>query len=165
MHGNYRKESLRYGLFVGVMLIIVLLLRYLLGYKPSSPTTIADNITLLVMLVTSLLMYRNKLEDKKITFKEGFLLAFYSGIIGSILYGIFMYLYVNAIDTEMSLRCANTLRQIPDYADYSPQQFATMTKASTIALQSIIYNIVMSILWAFVAGLILRTEKSNIVSK
>ena len=165
MYGNYKKASLKYGLLTGGVLIIVLLLRYLIEAKPNSPTSLADNITLLIMFVLCLYLYKNKLPDKKITLKEGFLLTFYTGIIASILYGMFMYLYVSSIDTQMTLRCANTLRQIPEYANYTTEQFGSMTKASVIAFQSIIYNVVMSVLWALITSLILRNEKADVVTK
>lgn len=161
MHGNYFKMSLLYGIVMGVAMILILLLRYLCGSKPSSPISLWDNISMLVLMAICVLHYRSILEDKKMTFKEGWLVGFYSGCIAAILFGMFMYLYSNGIDKEMTLRCANILRQIPEYASYTNDQIAQMSKPSTIALYSIIYNIVMAILWAFLVGIILKNENAK----
>jgi len=165
MHGNYFKMSLLYGIVIAVVMIVILLLRYLSGNKPSSPMSLWDNISMLVLMVICVFHYRSILEDKKMTFKEGWLVGFYSACVGSILFGMFLYLYSNNIDLQMSLRCANVLRQVPEYSSYTDNQFAQMTKPSTIALHSIIYNIIMSILWAFLIGIVLKNEKAKQLEK
>ncbi|MGP1515208.1 MAG: DUF4199 domain-containing protein [Bacteroidales bacterium] len=165
MHGNYSKKSLHYGILMGIVMIVVLLIRYLMSYKPSSPITLFDNIVLLILMALSVYRYRSILSDKKITFKEAWLLAFYAGGIASILFGVFMYLYSNYIDTEMGLRCANLLKRMPEYSSYTKEQFEQMTKPSYIAIQSIIYNIIMAVLWAFIIGIIFRNEMATKIIK
>ncbi len=161
MHGNYHRMSLRYGLVIGAIMILSLLLRYLMIYKPSSPMTIWDNIAMLVLMACCVFHYRSSLENKKITFKESWLVGFYSGCVAAVLFGVFMYIYAANIDSEMSLRCANNLREIEEYQQYTPEDFAQMTRPSVIAFQYVIYNIIMAILWAFVIGILLKNEDSQ----
>ena len=165
IYGNYKKKSLRYGLALGVALCLFALLKYLLNYLPSSPVTMSDNIALLLFTVVIVYLYRAGLPQGKMTLKEGFLIGFYSAVIGAVIYGMFMYSYSAAIDTQMPLRCGQTLSKIPEYAEYTPQQFAAMTKPSAIALQSIIYNVIMAVLWSLLVAVFLRTEKAETVNK
>ncbi|MBR1626509.1 MAG: DUF4199 domain-containing protein [Bacteroidales bacterium] len=165
IHGNYSRMSLRYGILIGIIMIVVLMIRYLSAYKPSSPMTLWDNITLLITMAICVYHYRSSLENKKITFKEGWLVGFYSGCVAAILFGVFLYLYSNSIDTEMSLRCANVLRRIQDYASYTEEQFAEMTKPSVLAVQSMIYNAIMAVLWAFLVAIILKNEDAKQIIK
>ena len=65
----------------------------------------------------------------------------------------------------MSLRCANVLRRIQDYASYTEEQFAEMTKPSVLAVQSMIYNAIMAVLWAFLVAIILKNEDAKQIIK
>lgn len=162
MHGPYGKMSVIYGIIMGIVMSLFSLIRYLLGYPTTSPLSLLDNIAMLVVMLCVVYLYRSSLQDKKITFKEAWLLAFYSALIGSVLYGIFMYLYSSYIDKQMIEHCIEHLRKVPEYKNYTIEQFKQMARPSAISLQSIIYNIVMAIIWAFVCAVLLKNEKSEI---
>ncbi|MBQ7985201.1 MAG: DUF4199 domain-containing protein [Bacteroidales bacterium] len=162
MHGPYQKMSVKYGIATGVIMSLVLLIRFIVKMPADSPLSMVDNIALLACMIAAGVHYKTKLEDNKITFKELFLLTFYSACIASVVYGVFMYFYARSIDTQMSVRCMQKLMNIPEYSSYTKEQFESMSGYSALALQAVVFNIVMGILWAFVSGIILRNEKSSV---
>ena len=161
IHGNYFRKSLLYGVVTAIGMSAVLMIRYLLGGVINSPLSYIDSAVMLVFVSVSVYVYRLQLKDRTITFKEGWLTGFVTGGVASVLYGMFLYCYVSYIDTQMPERCADNLRQVPDYADMTLQQLSEMARPSFIVVQSIIYNVVVSVLWAFIAALLFRNEKAE----
>lgn len=162
IHGPYKRMSIRYGLLLGAIMCLTLIVRYLINSPANSPLSLVDNIIMLIVMSFSLYIYRRTLDNGLISFKESYLFSLFSGIIGSIIYGFFTYCYITYIDTQMPMRCQEVLKQVEDYKEYTAEQFTQMTKPSFIALQAIIYNIIMSVLWSFVVSILLKTEKSKI---
>ncbi len=160
IHGPYLAQSLKYGLIMGALLCVGLLIRFMIVSPPSSPISLTDNIIMLVSMGVMVYWYRSCLPQKQITFKEAWLTGFFSGSVASIIFGIYLYVYVVWIDKDMPIRCIRVLKNVEQYKDYTYQQFQAMTTPSTIALQSIIYNIVMAIIWAFCVAIIFRNEKA-----
>lgn len=160
IHGPYLTKSLKYGLIIGALLCIGLLIRFMIMKPPSSPISLTDNIIMLLSMGCMVFWYRNTLPEKKITFKEAWLTGFFSGSIASLLFGIYMYIYIIWIDANMPDRCIKVLKNVEQYKDYTYQQFQAMTTPSTIALQAIIYNVIMAIIWAFCVAIVVRNEKA-----
>lgn len=159
IHGNYKKGIIRYGLLSGIGLIMVVLIRYWIIYPLSQPVTYTENIALLILIIISLYFYKNNLKDKKITLKEGFILSLGVGVIASIIYGIFLYIYAGFIDLGFQDRCFEIQKEIPQNAGLSPSEIRYMTTPSYIAFAGIILSSVLSILWALLASIILRNER------
>ncbi|MCH3923948.1 MAG: DUF4199 domain-containing protein [Bacteroidales bacterium] len=165
MHGNYKKASLGYGIVMGIVMSLILLVRYLIYMPAKAPITTIDEIALLVLMAIATIIYKNGLKDKRITFKEAYMIAFLSAIVCVIIYGIFMYIYTVGIDKDFQNHCIETLRKNPKYIKYTPSQMKEMVKVSNIVMQSIVSNLVMSVLWAMVVGVIFRNEKSEIINR
>lgn len=165
MHGNYFKGLLLYGFFMGIALSLVVLFRSWLTMPLSQPVSYAENIALLVFMFIAVYLYKNNLEEKKITFKESYIVAFGSAVVASIIYGFFLYLYAKYIDLSFQERCFSLQRAIEANSQFTDSQIRQMSQPSYIAFSAIMLSSVMSILWAMVVGILLRNEKGTVVTK
>ncbi|MDR1005420.1 MAG: DUF4199 domain-containing protein [Bacteroidales bacterium] len=165
MHGNYWRAVLRYGFYSGLILSFVVLVRYWLIYPLSQPLTYVENIALILLMFIFLWRYRLRLTDKLISFKEGYIVCFGLGVVASVIYGIFIYVYAWKIDSGMQQRCYDVQRVLENNVNLTDEQVRFMTTPSSIAFSAIILSVVVSIIMAMVVALLLRTEKSEVIKK
>lgn len=165
MHGNYWGAIFKFGLFMGFGLAIVVMLRSWLKIPLSEPVSYTENFALLIFMLIGVYLYKRGLEEKKITFKESYMVALGSGVVASIIYGIFLYVYAQYLDTELQQRCFDIQRSIKSNAHLSDEQIMYMAKPSSIALSAIMLSSVVSILWALFIAILLRNEKGELVTK
>lgn len=168
IHGNYRWAAFKYGIVMGVALSVCLVFRYLLGRPSNAPISSDENwivfVALLVMSLVFVFHYRRHLTEKKITFKESFLLTFDSCVVACIIYAVFMYIYALYIDNGMDSFHDRTM-------DVMTRALATGENPNQVQLPDMVYlvfwgmmvNIIMSILVAFICGVICRNEKGELV--
>ena len=165
MHGNYWRASLRYGFSGGLLLSFVVMLRYWLILPLSQPVTYVENVSLLLIMFFFLWHYRRDLPDRRITFKEGYLLSFGLGVVASIIYGMFIYVYAWKIDPDIMERSFVLQREYEANRMLNDEQVRFMATKQSLALAAILLSIVLSLLWAMIAALVLRTEKAEIRMK
>ena len=75
IHGNYRKGYLRFGTITGVVLMLYILVRYLMGKPAESPEAYLTDGIMLVSVFIFTYLYRNAMPEKKATLKELMLLG------------------------------------------------------------------------------------------
>lgn len=165
MHGNYWNAIFKYGFLVGLGLVLVVLFRHWLSMPLSQPVTYAENIALLVFMFIVVFLYRKSLQEKKITFKEAYIVGFGVGIVSSIMYGMFLYVFSLYIDTEFQQRCFEIQREIKSNAHLNDEQISAMSSSSAIAFSGILLSSIMSILWAMIVGILLRNEQAPLKIK
>ncbi|MCQ2299136.1 MAG: DUF4199 domain-containing protein [Bacteroidales bacterium] len=169
IYGNYRKAYLLYGLYAGLIMSAFVLLSMICQRPLNAPESYGTDIVLFLSMVLFSYLYRRKLDEERVFFKELMLLNLGIGILGSIVYGLFLLLYGNVIDTDFFNRClilytANmnaaeqaTAEQIADavaaYQNYKPLHWAFI---------GAFRSAVMGIICAFIAALILRTEQNQV---
>ena len=136
IHGNYRKGYLRFGIITGVVLMLYILVRYMMG-----------------------LLYRNVLPDRKATLKELMLLGLGTAVVGSVLYGLFLWAFGSAVPEQTEL-FTRTLRGEDAFLS-APAHFW----AAWWGIESGIKLSVLGGFGAFVAALVFRNEKSAIHQK
>ncbi|MDO5760851.1 MAG: DUF4199 domain-containing protein [Bacteroidota bacterium] len=166
IHGNYRWAALKYGITMGIVLSGILFFRYLLGHPANAPIASDENwVVFVALLVMSLILafhYRKLLEEKKMTFKEGFLLSFDSCVIACIVYAVFMYFYSIFIDNGIESFQDRTIdvmtRSIAEGGDK-----VELPEMIYLVFWGMMANIIMGILVAFITGIICRNEKSELV--
>lgn len=168
IHGNYRWAALKYGIAMGVVLSVFLVFRYLLGHPSNAPISSDENwvvfVALLVMSLVFVFHYRRHLTEKKITFKEGFLVTFDSCVIACIVYAAFMYIYAMYIDNGMDSFQDRTL-------DVMKRALAEGENSNQVQLPDMVYlifwgmmvNIIIGILIAFITGIVCRNEKGEVI--
>ena len=140
IHGNYRKGYLRFGIITGVVLMLYILVRYMMGVPAESPEAyITDGI----MLVA----------------KELMLLGLGTAVVGSVLYGLFLWAFGSAVPEQTEL-FTRTLRGEDAFLS-APAHFW----AAWWGIESGIKLSVLGGFGAFVAALVFRNEKSAIHQK
>lgn len=166
MHGSYGKASLKYGLILGLVLSFVLFLRYLIGFAPDAPVSKAETWTVFAIMLIgggiATYYYRNNLTDKKITFKEAYLLSLLSNIIACIIYAMFMYIYATSIDNGEDSFLKRSIGVLVKNFTEKGEAVPDMTgyRISFLSISSLMYNMVMSVLAAFISAMIFRNEKA-----
>ena len=164
MHGDYKRAILRYGFFGGLIFCVVLLLRWLLVLPPSQPMSYVENVLQLVLLFVFVYLYKRRLPDRRINFKESYVVALGTAVVSAVIYGMFMYVYASYIDTQMQERCFEFQRMM-NQGQYTEEQLKDLTKPSYIAFSAVLLNSVMAVLWAMIVAIFLRNERAIVVQK
>lgn len=165
MHGNYWNAIFKYGLLMGIGLLLVVLCRYWFKIPLSEPVSYTENIAMLIFMFIAVFSYKRGLKDKRITFKESFILGLGSGIIASIIYGIFLFVYSQNIDIDIQQRCFEIQRAVKTNVNLSDEELMSMVKPSSIALYGIMLSSVLSILLALIVAILLRNEQGILIEK
>ena len=171
IYGNYRKAYLRDGVLAGLFLALVVLFCKLIYYPIYAPENYITDIALLIATFFFAYRYRAKLPERRVFFKELMLYGLGLGIVAALFYGVFLLLYGGVIDRDFAARCLQHFILGEQQGTATEQQ-----KAETIAVMQT-YRLytwafigafrtaVMSIMTAFVAALVLRTEKNVVRPK
>jgi len=166
IYGNYRKACLTDGALTGGVMSVLMLLRDRLADRPmDSPENYVTELVLVVAIFWSAYQYRKGLEGGKVTLKELMLLGVGIGVVSAVVYGLWTWLYCGVLNAEM-------------VEFYNRQRIATMPTDGAAALADIetvrrygagdwafiggFRCAVMSILFAFIAAIVLRTEKAPV---
>ena len=160
---NYWYGIVIFGLLIGFGLIIEVLLRNLFATPISQPVSLIEIITQLVFMFIGVYIFKINLEEKKITFKKSYMLGLGSGIVGSIIYGMFLYVYALYLDKDFSQRCYEIQRNIESNSKLTDQQVMDMATPSLIAFSGILLSFVVSILLALIVAILLRNEKGQLI--
>lgn len=165
MHGNYWRGIFLYGFLMGIGLSFVVLVRYWLMYPISQPVSYTENIAMLIFMFLAVFFYKRGLEEKKITLKESYILGFGYGIVASIIYGMFLFVYAQYIDVDIQQRCFELQKAVKTNANLNDEQLMSMVSPSSIAFSGIMLSSMMSVLWALIVSIFLRNEQGVLVTK
>ena len=165
IYGNYRIAYLRDGLYTGVLISAVVLFCKLIYYPIYAPQNYVTDITLFVATLFFAFRYRKGLPDGKVSFKELMLFGLGLGITAAVVYGLFLLLYGGVIDKGFTGRCLEHFKA-GELAGSGTEEEKAKTiavmqnyKLYTWALIGTFRTSVMSIMTAFIAALLFRTEK------
>lgn len=171
IYGNYRVAYLRDGLYTGLFLAVVVLFCKLIYYPIYAPETYITDVALLAATLFFAYRYRASLPDKKVFFKELMLYGLGLGVLAAVLYGLFLLFYGGVVDKEFASRCLEHFIHGEQNGSATPdEQAATIAVMRTYTLRTWAFigafrTAVMSILTAFVAALLFRTEKNVVRPK
>jgi len=159
IHGNYRKAYLRSGLLTGVMLMLYLWVRYLMGNPAESPVSYLSDGILLVAGFLFTMLYRNALPDRKATLKELMLFGMGTAVIACVVYGVFIWIMGFTARGQIELFTGTMMDNAP-FTDYPAHYWS--------AFWGFVSAVIMAVLGgfgAFISALILKNEKGEIVKK
>ncbi len=163
--GNYFSGIIKYGLLIGLGLSLFILIRLVLNKPITSIMSYWEIICVLFLIYLGVWLYRKGLKEKQISYKESYFVAFGSGIIGSIIYGMFVFVYANYIDSAFQDRCFEIQRAVSTNANLTDQQIESMVKPSSIAASSILIVSLISILSGFIIAFLLMNKKRKLQNK
>jgi hypothetical protein len=171
IYGNYRKAYLTDGLLTGIAVSLVLLLRDCMGDIPMrQPENFVTELVLAIGIFLFGYLYRKELPRGKVTFKELMLLGLGIGVVSAIAFGLWVWLYCGVIDTNMVFYYNRQRVCMMEPAEASAEARAARElvmkyTAGDWGFIAGFRSAVMSIIIAFCAALIYRTEKSPVVEK
>ena len=162
---------LRDGVLSGLLISGVVLFCKLIYYPIYAPQNYVTDVTLLVATLFFAWRYREGLPEKKVFFKELMLFGLGLGVVAAIVYGLFLLLYGGVIDKEFPARCLEHFILGEQRGTGTDEEKAATIevmktyKLHTWAFIGTFRTAVMSIMTAFVAALVLRTEKNIVRTK
>ena len=159
IHGNYRRAYLRCGLIVGGLLWLYIMVRWWVGSPAESPEGYMSDMIMLVMVFLFTLLYRNSLAEKRATLKELMLFGGGTAVVGSVLYGLCLWLmgYVIPEQTDLFTR---TMR-----GEEAVLSAPTHYWAAWWGLESAMKLAVLGGFGAFIAAMVFKNEKGAIREK
>lgn len=163
--GKYFIGIIKYGLLTGLGLSLVVLFRLLINKPVLSVMSYWEMIFLLFFIYLGVWLYRKELKEKKLSFAESYFVAFGSGIIGSIIYGMFIFIYASYIDSSFQMRCFDIQRAVSTNASLTDQQIESMVKPSSIAVSSMFFVSLISIFAGLIIALLLMNKKKTLQDK
>lgn len=153
--------SLIRGVYLGIALILFSLIIYLLGVDRTSPIVYLSYLVLAIGLFWSVVSFRDKDLGGYCSYGKAFSAGFYTGLIASLLAGIYTFVYAQVIDPglagEILLEAEEKmLMQNPDMPDEQIEMALSMTEMMTTPI--------MMAVWGFVGNLVVSTVFSLIIS-
>lgn len=171
IYGNYRKAYLVDGVVTGVVMALVMSVRNWLGDEPmSQPENYVTEIVMAAGIFWFSFQYRKQLPDQKVTLKELMLLGLGIGVIGSLVYGAWTWLYCGCIDGGMVEYYNQQRIGMMEPAESSAEakvavELVQQYTAGDWAFIGGFRSAVMSIIITFFSAIIFRTEKSPVVER
>ena len=171
IYGNYRKAYVIDGLLTGAAMSAVAAVRDWLAAKPmATPENYITELVLLVGILWASYHYRKQLPGEKVTFKELMLLGLGIGVVSAVVYGLWTWLHCGVVNTGLVEYYNQSRIEVMEAAEKS--------EAAKLAVESVkkytagdwafiagFRSAVMSVIIAFFASLVLRTEKGEVVVK
>jgi len=107
--------GLRYGFLAGVVMILYFLLLTVLGINNKEEARMAGFIFIILAVMMAIVKYKKE-HGNVMPYLPGLGIGFVIGLVGSLLYGIFIMIYTSYIDAEYQ----NTLRTEDYFGSLSP---------------------------------------------
>ncbi|MBR4803035.1 MAG: DUF4199 domain-containing protein [Bacteroidales bacterium] len=164
MHGNYRKFILIFGPVAAVALILSVLARLYFFDPIETPVSWTDNVVLAICLIAFTLVYRATLPEKKITFKEIFILTVGLSCVAAVLYALYLWHYGLHTDPDFPQRFLDSemAKHKPGEQGYEAavEQVKYMANPKYLAFMGGVYTVVTAFILGFFVALLFRTERS-----
>lgn len=169
IYGNYRKAYAIDGLLTGAAMALIAGLRDLLASAPmGTPENYISELVLAVGLFWSAYQYRKGLDEGKVTLKELMLLGIGIGVVSAVVYGLWVWLDASCINTGLAQHYnEQRIAVMPPAEEGEEARMAIeLTRRYTAGDWAFIAGFrsaVMSVIIAFFAALIFRTENGEVV--
>lgn len=158
------------GIYLGVSLVLFSLITFLLDVDIQSPIKYVSWLILAAGLFWAIISFRDKQMGGFIDYKGAFSSGFYTGLIASIIAGLFMFVYVQYIDPgiidQILLETEATLEQNPNMSDEQIEQALEMTESFTSPILMSVFgflgNLVASTVLSLIIAIFAKRENKEI---
>ncbi|MCQ2262452.1 MAG: DUF4199 domain-containing protein [Bacteroidales bacterium] len=171
IYGNYRKAYLKCGILTGLASALLMLFLWMIRVDDSRFEPCGWEIELMFAVVIGFecYRYRKSLPGEKVTLKELMLFGLGSGVVGAVIYGVLLVLLcATALPGLKEAFVEGRIAVMPSIDEgFEAKQAIETVRGYTAADWGFIGGFraaVMSVLIAFLAAIVLRTEKSEVVS-
>lgn len=162
IYGNYRRAYLRYGVWVGLAMSAYVLLRWALGLPLRASVDYGLEIVLSVGIFFYTYRYRKSLTEQRVTFKELMLLGLGTGAVAGLVLCVFMCLYCDVLNPQSMADFTQSMMEANPDTELMVQNQST---APYWGISMGLHAMILSILIAFLASLLFRTEENKLRSK
>ena len=160
IHGNYRKAYLRCGMVTGILLTLYIVTCWLMGHPVEAPEGYVSDAVMLVAVFLFAAYYRNALPEKKVTLKELMLFGMGTAVVGSVLYGLLLWLFCLTLPAQTVLFVETMTGHSLSLDDPQLGYWA-----AAWALVASIKMALLGAFGAFLAAILFRNEKPETISK
>ena len=168
IYGNYRKAYLKCGVVVGVASALLMLFLWIIRVDDSrfEPCGWAIELMFAVVIGFGCYRYRKSLPGEKVTLKELMLMGLGSGVVGAVVYGLLLALMCATSLPGLTEAFAEGRIAVMPSGDesFEAKQAIDTVRGYTAGDWGFIGGFraaVMSVLIAFLAAIVLRTEKAD----
>ena len=142
---------------------------YVVGHPANAPIAKDETwvvfVGLLLMSLMLVFHYRRNLIERKISFKEAFLVSFYSCLVACAIYAVFMYGYTLYIDNGLDSfhdRTIDVMTRSIARSENIDIDKVVLPEMPYLVAWGMVLNMIMGILVAFITGVICRNEKKQL---
>lgn len=158
MYGNYRVAYCVYGAVMGALMALYVQVRHWMGVGVAAPSDLGKDVVMVVCIIAAGWLYRRGLKEKKVSFKELMLLGLGMGVIGGLIYGLYVWLYCGVMYKDVLDVWASAF----EGEDSAERHMALHNAWNWALVYGFVQSAVTSIIVAFFGALIWRTEKSPV---
>lgn len=164
--GLQRKEMgfvglvLRYGILIGVILSVVLVIRWSVSMPATAPMGFAECGVVFAVCALGFWRFKCSVQGGNAGFWRRFSFVWLMAIVGLMVYSAFMYIYIIGIDAEMQQRCLDLQRRQQANGGLSEEMLMEMVRPSYIAFSVALIGGVFSAVWAAVLAFFFRKGRN-----
>lgn len=152
---------LRCGILIGVILSVVLVIRWSVSMPAASPMGFAECGVLFVVSGLGYWRFKCSVHGREAGFLRRFSFVWISAIVGLMIYSAFMYIYIIGIDAEMQQRCLDLQRRQQANGGLSEEKLMEMVRPSYIAFSTLLIGGAVSAVWAAVLAFFNRKGRDG----
>ena len=150
----------RYGILTGVILSVVLVIRWLVSMPAEAPMGFAECGVVFVVCALGFWRFKCSVGGREAGFRRRFSFVWLVAIVGLMIYSAFMYIYIIGIDAEMQQRCLDLQRRQVANGGLSEERLMEMVRPSYIAFSALLIGGAFSAVWAAVLAFFSRKRKN-----
>ena len=165
------KHSLMYGLYLGVVLIILSLVFYILDLQGENWTDYINYVFILGGVILASVTYRDKYLNGYITYGQSFSVGFLTGVFAAIIGAIFTYFFMlylgdEFVDLMMEKAEETMLESNPDMSDEELKLALNiaqkMMNPAWISVIVLLSSVFFSLVFALIVSIFIRKENNSI---
>lgn len=154
------QPSVMPGIFLGIAFIIFSLVLFLLDINMQSGWNYLSLILMVIGLYWSMITVRDKTLGGFISYKQAFIVGFWTGLIATIISIIFTYVQVTVIDPGFAQELLDkaieqALERNPDMSDAELEQTESITKIFTSPTMITVWGFIGSLFFTALLSLII----------
>ncbi len=164
IYGNYKTAILKYGALCGLLLCVIVFIQLALNTPIKQPVSYIEEIFVLVCMFVFTCLYRKKLSEKQLFFKEAYILCLGIGIVSAIIYALFIIFYAQSIDPDFSERYYQLQKSVllNNNQTVNDDELTIMSSSKNLGIMAFVLLTVLSILFAMVVAIFMRTQKNRV---
>ncbi len=158
MSSKTKRVNLKYGFCLGVILSAFLVLRLLCGVPAERPVGLVEIICQFVLLLSFTYAIKRKSEPSQFGFGKVYWTSFSMVLVSTVIYGLFLYIYIIGIDEGMQQRCLAIQMASSTNEGLTEADLQYSIKPTYIAFTSMLINAAIGLITSTIAALLFANK-------